>query len=483
MAYGVTPEGFARPRLPEIRQEIIANIKSRLRAAGLSDNIQTRPDSVFGLVIDTFAERETALWEMGEGVYYAMYPGSATGMALDRAVSFSGARRGLPERSQAYVIAYGVQGTVIAENSQLRNSASQILWQTREPVTISTSSAADVSVVPVVNPGETYTVTIDGVNYSYVSGAFDTLPEILAGLVSVLNVTDHDVSSNGAAVRVIVVNKTGASFSLSSNLSFSTVGSRVTAETLDYVADAAQPGDLNAIVTLTAGWNSVNNLAAASVGRESETDDELRTAYPLGVYRLGAGTLPSIGPNIRESVQGIQAIKVYQNTSDSVDSEGRLPHSVHLVVDGGIEAEIAEAMYRVIGAGIDTNGDVVHILDTPEGEQTYRFDRPQKVYVWVKALVTLLPATESPFPPDGFSRITQAIETTGKAHAISQDVISQRFFCGIYETPGIDYVDLSFAHSTDPGFVPDAGDFSADNIVIATNERAIFDLSRIEVTG
>ena len=73
--YGVTPEGFVRPRLPEIRMEIIEELRRNLRARGLPDDMETRPDSVTGVVIDTFAEREAALWEMGEGVYYAMYPG------------------------------------------------------------------------------------------------------------------------------------------------------------------------------------------------------------------------------------------------------------------------------------------------------------------------------------------------------------------------------------------------------------------------
>ncbi len=42
--YGVTPLGFVRPRMPEIRQEIIDDLRARLRASGLSDDIQTRPD-------------------------------------------------------------------------------------------------------------------------------------------------------------------------------------------------------------------------------------------------------------------------------------------------------------------------------------------------------------------------------------------------------------------------------------------------------
>lgn len=40
---GVTPYGFVKMRLPEIRQAIAADLKNRLVAAGLDGNIETRP--------------------------------------------------------------------------------------------------------------------------------------------------------------------------------------------------------------------------------------------------------------------------------------------------------------------------------------------------------------------------------------------------------------------------------------------------------
>jgi len=66
--FGVTPAGFIRKRLADIRPEIIAALRNNLQAAGLSGDIETRPDSVMGILIDTFAEREAALWELSEGI-------------------------------------------------------------------------------------------------------------------------------------------------------------------------------------------------------------------------------------------------------------------------------------------------------------------------------------------------------------------------------------------------------------------------------
>ncbi|GAB1578680.1 baseplate J/gp47 family protein [Bordetella petrii] len=483
MAYGVTPDGFVRPRLPEIRQEIVADFTARLRAAGYTGDVQTRPDSILGLLIDTFAERETALWEQAEGVYYAMYPGSAIGVSLDRAVSFTGVRRLGDEKSRGYVVLYGQQGTTVPAGSQISNQLTQTIWATAADAVISAGGAADVSIVPTVAPGATYTVTLDGTPYSYTSDITPTVAEILAGLVAALSTTEYDVSSNGAGVRIQSDGRQAFGVSLSANLTVDQLGTPVLAETLEPMVEEAAPGTLTGIITRINGWDAVNNLQAAAPGRLAENDAELRARYPSGLARLGAATLPSISPNVRDKVQGVTAIKVYHNNTDEVDASGRPPHSLHVVVDGGLDDEIGAAIFQTVAAGIDTHGAVVVTVKDSEGaNHDIRFDRPAPVYVWVKAQLTLLPSTEQEFPTDGYAQVAASILATGQAHQISQDVLQQRFYCGIYQTPGIAVVTLAFAHSTDPGFMPGPGDYSSDNIAIQEYEVAKFDASRIEVT-
>jgi uncharacterized phage protein gp47/JayE len=452
--YGVTPAGFVRPRLPEIRVEIIEAMRANLRAKALPDDIETRPDSVMGVVIDTFADREAALWEMGEGVYYAMYPGSAVGASLDRSVSFSGVKRLQAERSRAYVVAYGLQSTVVPAGAQIRHRSTQNIWETAAAVTISAAAAADVRVVPAVQGNATYTITVDASPYSYTSGGSATIGQILGGLLAALANSGLQVSSDGAALRLVSTATLAVNITLTANLSFSEIGSAVLAQTVDTIPELAEPGDLDTIVTLTPGWTRVSNLQAGAVGRFQETDAQLRARYRLGVFRFGAGTLPSIGPNLLNDVPGIIDIRVFDNKTDVVDADGRKPHSIHVIVDGGIDDDLAQAIYKYKGGGIDTNGAVVKTLNTPEGQQIIQFDRPTAVYVWVRAVVTLLPPEEQPFPSDGFERIAAAILAAGQAHVIGQDVRLQRFYCSIYEIPGIAEVDLSFAYSTDPDYVP-----------------------------
>lgn len=482
MAYGVTPEGFQRMRLPEIREMIVAQARANLRAQNLPDTIKTRPDSVTGVIIDTFAERETALWEMAEGIYYAMYPGSAVGAQLDRAVSFSGVVRLLAEKSQAYVVLYGLPNTVVPAGSQIRHRVTQNLWATSVDTTISAGAAADVSISPNVMNNATYTVTVDGAAYSFTADNSATLAEVLAGLVATLSNSTMQASSNGAVLRLLSTTQLATNVVLSTNLSFTRIGASVLAETLTAVAEEAAPGDLNTIVTLVSGWTDVSNLVAGSVGRMEETDAQLRLRYGQGVFRLGAGTLPSIEPNLRANVPGLIDVRAFQNDTDVVDSAGRKPHSIHVIVDGGIEETIAQVIYKYKGGGIDTNGDILRILSTTEGLQEIYFDRPDPIYVWVRAALTLLPASEQAFPSNGFELVQKAIADLGALQVIGQDVILQKFFCAIYTIPGIAEVDLKFATSSNPAFVPGAGDFTASNITVADVQKAIFDITRVQVT-
>lgn len=483
MAYGVTPDGFVRMRLPEIRQEIIEDLRAKLRAAGVAESVETRPDSITGLLIDTFAEREAALWEQAEGVYLAMYPGSAAGVSLDRAVSFTGVKRLGDEQSRAYVVLYGLSGTSVGQGAQIRHRVSQNLWRLAGDVRILPGAASDVTLQPIVQNNATYSVSVGGQPYTYTSAAVANLPGILAGLVAALSASDLDVSSDGASIRVHTGGRVAAAFTWSANLSLVRLGSPGLALSEEASEEVAGVGDLNAIVTAVDGWDAVDNLQAGTAGRLAESDAELSTRYPSGLFRLGAGTRPSIAPNIRDRVPGVRAIEVFENDTDEIDAEGRRPHSIHVVVDGGLDEELAEAIFRTKGAGIDTNGaHQVLVLDEEGAQQPINFDRPERVYVWVSAELTLLPPSEQVFPPTGLDDVAENLAAAGDAFSIGADVIRQRLFGAIYRTPGIKSVVLTLASSTDPAFVPGPADYAEENIEILDAQRAVFDRSRIKVT-
>lgn len=483
MANGVTPLGFVRPRLPEIRLEVTDSLVARLRAAGYSGDIETRPDSLFGLLIDTFSERETAVWEQTEAVYYAMYPSSASGVQLDRAVSFTGVSRLPGQPSSVYEMLYGVEGTVVPALSQVRNAVTQTLWQTAEAATIGAGATGDVQLRPNVANSTAYTVTIDGVGYTYTSDASATLAEILAGLQGEMSLSGLNTSSDGAILRVFADGRETFVLQVSASLVVTRLGTPVLMRSVDNGAVTAAPGELSNIVTLVPGWDTAGNLQAAALGRLMETDAELRVRYRSGVYALGAATLPAIQANLESRVPGVTSVRVFENSSDVVDGVGRPPHSIHVVAEGGLDSEIADAIFQYKAAGIDTFGViVVEVIDSEGVAHQIKFDRPTPRYIWIDVDITLLPSSEEPFPPDGFTQIANNLLAEGEALGVGRDVIWQRLLRAVHSVSGVAEADLTLAVTALPLPAPAGGAYSATNITIADFEVARFALSRISVT-
>lgn len=79
MAYGVTPQGFERKRLPEILADLeAANI------ATFGPGVIQTPQSPLGQINGLHADLSSLLWELAEAVYQANDPDQAEGANLDR---------------------------------------------------------------------------------------------------------------------------------------------------------------------------------------------------------------------------------------------------------------------------------------------------------------------------------------------------------------------------------------------------------------
>ncbi len=482
--FGVTPAGFIRKRLADIRPEIIAALRNNLQSAGLSGDIETRPDSVMGITIDTFAEREAALWELAEGVYGAMYPSTSSGVNLDNAVSLTGGVRDGATRSRGYVVLYGEGGTTVPAGAQIRNSATSELWELADSARISRSNTAHARIGLSGAPAAgAYTVYIEGVAYTHVAGGGATAAQIMAGLVAAI--TDASVAVNAEVGQLVLraANGAGVPLGLTPNLQVALLGSPALAQSAVPSTLGADVATLTTIETQVTGWDSVTNPAAASNGSPAESDSELRNRYGRGLYRMGGGTLPAIEARVRADAAGVVNVIAYENTGDYTDMDGRPPHSVHVIVEGGLEPEIGQAIHDAKAAGIATHGAFAVPVLTESGLQAViRFDRPVPVYIWIKAAITLLDPQEQSFPDAGLNDIQTALAAFGQELGIGDDVVWQSFYRPIYGVSGVAHAALLFATSSDPAVQPAPGAYQAANITILPQQRALFDVGRIEVT-
>jgi uncharacterized phage protein gp47/JayE len=477
-AYGVLVTGFSRMRLPEIRQLIIDTLNTTL---GIT--FETRPDSITGQFIDTFAEREAALWELAEAVYHAMYPISATGVNLDHAVSFAGVRRLFAQSSIAWCVCYGVETTTIPAGSIIRNSSTQDNFLLDADVTISRQSAIDVTVgINDAVVGNQYWIQINTITYSYTAVAGDTALLVAQNLSVLLLSSGFTIELDANFIRIYGLESVPFAFQVSTNIQITVLGSpgNFTAEVFGPVDVTA--GNLTQIVSTMNNWTGVNNIVPGQAGRNLETDDELRVRYDQGVFLLGAATLESIRANLLQNVPGILNCQVYENDGDVADSEGRPPHSIEVIAYGGDPQIIAEQIWLLKAAGIDTFGSItVDINDSIGVSHPINFNRPTPVYIWVDIQVSLY--NEEVFPDNGVPLIQSIVAATGNSFGIGKDVIIQRLYGPIYAgVSGIGQMTITVAREDDASTVPAPGDYVATNIAISSRELSQFDVTHVSVT-
>lgn len=481
LSYGLGPGGFVRMRLPEIRRAIFDDLTART-----GRTFDETPDSITGQFVSVFAEREAALWELAEAVYLSAFPITAQGTSLDLAVSYAGVRRAQDTPSRVKVVLYGEQGTSIPAGSLIEST---VLPEgaTRPPrfaleagVIIDRASLGSLTLEAPdpVTAGRIYSVFCNGASYSVTAASWWGVDEVASNLATALVPTGLTIATDGGRLGI-----TGEDFSASwsDTLSLVEMGSPGLAAAQDTGAVTAPAGSLTSILSPVTGWERATNPYPAVPGTTRETDDELRARYALGVFRLGAGTVPSIEANLRQDVPGLTHVRVYENTADAYDGDGRPPHSIEAVVEGGDADLIGQRLFALKGAGITAHGNTqVTVLDGTGFGHSLRFSRPEPVHIWLR--VSLATTTEEAVPGDLPERARTAIVAAGNALGVGQDVLLQRLAAAVFPAAtGVARVTITAVIASPDAAAPPASAYQPTDIVIGPRQRAKFDPARVAI--
>lgn len=159
-------------------------------------------------------------------------------------------------------------------------------------------------------------------------------------------------------------------------------------------------GEVNQIVTPTAGWSAVTNEVAADPGTDIENDAALRarqkvsTALPS--QTVLEGTLAAI-----LDLDGVTRARVYENDTDAPNAFGHPEHSITPVVEGGDSDDIANAIYYKKNPGCYTNGTTeIDITLTTGDIQTIRYTIPDDVDIAVTVTIKMLAGYSSSYADD-----------------------------------------------------------------------------------
>jgi hypothetical protein len=158
-------------------------------------------------------------------------------------------------------------------------------------------------------------------------------------------------------------------------------------------------GSINRIVKPLAGWDSVTNEYAAIPGAEEESRSSFEERRKKSVAGNATGSVGAVYAAVA-NLDNVTDCVVHENKTDEVKQlvgvlEGETitillpPHSLFVVVAGGDETDIANAVYSKKSAGCDLYGNTeINVYDEPSGaDYLIKFERPEVSELYVKVSI------------------------------------------------------------------------------------------------
>jgi len=210
---------------------------------------------------------------------------------------------------------------------------------------------------------------------------------------------------------------------------------------------AAPAGTLTKIETPVFGWDSVTNLTDAAEGRDEESDTDLRIRRNDAATKTGTATITAIRAALLD-VEGVDMVEIQANNGQTTVGDVP-PQHIRVVVNGGSDADIAEALFGTVAAGIGYHGSTSYVYTEEEsGDQfTIRWDRPSEVPVYIIVNLTI----DAAYPGDGDTLIKGDLVTYFEENLFLGDtVVHSRLYTPINETPGHTVDSLLIGTSPSP---------------------------------
>lgn len=328
MAYGVTDDGFVVKPFSVIRAELETDLR-----AGIDPLLDTDDQGPVGQLIAVFGGAVAELWELGAATYAARYPGSASGSALDEAVSLTGTERDPSTKSQ-------VVGQVTLDPNKALPAGSVAHLSGRPNARFIT-----LAEVPADPSGGTFSVTFEAED----AGFLDVLP-------TQLNTIAEPVSGWTAVTNAAGAIAVGTDAESDSELRIKQALERTASGSTNVDAIRADLLQLAGVIDATVTEDLAARTMSAVVrgGTAQDIYDQLFASRAAGIRTLGTAsgtTTDSQGIDHSESYTPAVAAAIHVDVT--IETSAAYP------IDGDTQVKTAIAAY-VNGLGI--GADVLHDL-------------------------------------------------------------------------------------------------------------------------
>lgn len=248
--------------------------------------------------------------------------------------------------------------------------------------------------------------------------------------------------SNEKDQNVIVLTGAKESDSFSSStceyVTIVRVTSNILFESVDYGNFIHANNTITKIVTNIDGFESVANRITPNSGHLEQTDAEARSSYIDRLANRAHGTVASIVSILYSDVEGVTYATGYQNDTDETDADGRPPHSIEIVVQGGSDAAVANVIWKNKAAGIRAYGSYYSYATDMNGNSQYlEFTRVKTVYLLLSIKITSAGGLD-----DDYEERIKAL-LSNESPEVGKPIRLQRLIRPILENiSGVDYVEI-----------------------------------------
>lgn len=230
------------------------------------------------------------------------------------------------------------------------------------------------------------------------------------------------------------------------------------------------------------GWETSDNPDAGAVGRDMQSDLSTKQERVQTLALQGRSIAEAVYSNVR-ALEGVRSLSFRENYTKgdlTIDGIFLLANSVWVCVDGGLDTDIAAALYRSKTGGGNWNGAVTVNYKEPRFGQTFptKFDRPTAHPVMARVSYTVVGSITG----DPVALIKQAIvdysqgllENGEEGFVLGGDVSPYELGSAVnYRVPGLFISKVEVApESTTPVW-------SLNTITIGLKEKATIDLDHV----
>lgn len=501
MAFGVTTTGFK----PKTQADIILDIETTARELW-GDDFDVK-GQFFAHNAAIVANEIAILWEAMSAAVFLVNGENAQDKWLDMICSLIGVFRN--EASSTVIPVLGISGDdQIGNPSNLATPANLTGRYGLHDFTLdgdvlvtSTSCIKAWIEESSLATGTSLTIEVSGLTYTYVVQLDDTLAEVVDGFNAASSsdglvefsaefYNDEDVTDPlNEKIVITSSNPEGFNMHISSltNMSIYKVASKG-AMTAEDTGPIEVPAYGVAIVSSPSWVDFIFNHDDARPGTDIQNDVELNLERKQSFSTSGGGTLDAIVSRLLK-VQDVTAVGGAQNkSSQDFRPAGLPPHSYSLVVDGGTDLAVAQAILSHGPAGIecyagepgDPGFTSVTLPDIQGVDQVINFSRSVGTYIHFR--ITWYRHTEQSVTTDIDSVISKSVIDYAKefTHLMGIDLVAEKYKGPIYSnTTGIISLDLEIANTTQSTDVPT--NWTTSSLVIDSLEKPFFDETRVTV--